>query len=210
MTFLKQRTIRTTPDRLSITILILLLSFIAGNMLAQSSEPAFSEPDWSWRIFGDGFFGGSAIKRKSEILIDANWVNASWGVGLSYILKWPEKSRELDNFRIDIKTTNGSKMKVYAGLFTKAEANKVQDLELASEVTQEWQTYEFEVISMHSHTLTRFSPSSGSVAEKNNVLVISLFFMKPETLELGADTIIVRNLLLRFKDGGSYAYQWPY
>ena len=171
-------------------------------LTAQGSK--FTSRDLTWRIFGNGFFGGSAVKRKNEISIDANWEKASWGLGVSYILKSFDSNRELDSIRLQIKNIFGSNTKVYAGLSTKIEGNKVQNPKKAVDITNQWRTFEFSTASMrYPDTLAPLIEPDAPVNAKK----VNIYFTKPQTVELTADTIVIRDLVLTFKDGESYASQ---
>ena len=188
---------------------ILLAIISPGIALAQGNESNPSSPNWTWQVFGDGFYGGSAVKRNNEIFIDVNWLKATWGLGISYKLEWPEENRELDRIRIQIKSVFNTNAKVLAGISSKAGENKEQDPRLAQDITNQWQTFEFTTSGMlTSRSSDRLVPSLHADDPKG-LQVINLSFLKAEGSDLGSDTIVVRDLVVMFKNGESYAYQGP-
>ena len=189
---------------------VLLVAVITtGLSLAQGNESGSSSPSWTWQIFGDGFHGGSAVIRKNEVFIDANWLKSSWGLGISYRLEWPEENRELDRIQIQIKTVFNSDTKALAGISSSKEGNKEQAPSWAQTITNEWQTFEFAISGMpSSRSSGRLAPSV-SAEDPENVHIINFYFLKPEGSDLVSDTIVVRDLVLTFRNGESYAYQAP-
>ena len=196
-----------TKAAISVLLAIINASFVSG----QGNQSSINNPIWNWRIFGDGFSGGSARKENSETFIDANWLKASWGVGISYSMQWSEKNPGLDRVRVEIKSlaASDSKAKVYAGSFTQSDGNKVQDPSLALPITNEWQTFELTNASMTSNSSERFSPPTYT-PESNNTQIVNFYFIKPKNSQLASETIVLRNLIITFKNGESYVYEWPY
>ena len=191
----------------TVSVVILAL-FAVPSLFAQYHDVGSDGPDWTWRVFGEGFCGGSAIKRRNEISVDANWSKASWGLGIVFLVELTEPDRELDHIRVEIKALNAT-AKVYAGLTTQTGGNKMQKAKSALTITNTWRTFQFSTASMKptsaDNILSTIDPT-----RLDNTQAIHLFFLKPNVPETKFDTIVVRNLIVTFTDGESYAYQRPY
>ena len=158
-------------------------------------------------FFGRGFLGGSAVKRENEIFIDANWQKASWGLGISYVLELPESTKKLNRIQVQIRSILGSRAKVFIGLSKKTQGYAIQSPDIAQTITNEWQTFEFSTTQTSSRPTDALFDTSGNVKDSKVSQIFNLYFRKPEDSGSPTDTIVVRNLVLTFGNGESYAYQ---
>ena len=183
------------------TIILFQVSYLIPPALP--SEILGPQLTSSWHVFGEGFFDGSAIKTNEEIQIDANWVRANWGLGLSYNFESIGDRSRIQRIHVEVKNEKGSKSIIEAGFSASHELKCCSQSEENLVITEEWQAWEFDTTHLKRTESDRKLPFESFLIDSP---MVTLFFLKPKNEEIQKDTIKVRNLYIIFDDGETLFY----
>lgn len=193
----KQIMIKKISRIVSIASFVTFLTFnlSAGTSLFDTSDEGLG----GWKGFGTGYADGNADAVSKEIQIDVIWSNASWGVGLMYVLNGPIDGSKLQSIRLDVRTVEGSNTRVFAGIATKGEANLTQNARLAEKVNDQWRTVEFPISEMRIDRPEKNSPVFGP-SDWKKIQIVKILFKKPKEVTANEEIIRVRNPELIFAE----------
>ncbi len=145
-----------------------------------------------WRAFGSGVRDSLLDISAQKIEIDVSWPQSTWGVGGMIKLPQAINGRSIKAIRLECRTENVSKTKLYLNAATHDDANITSGRERAMAVTQSWQTFEFLLAKMTGDkpdiTSRDFTPDRWQ-----QIQVFKFLFTKPVAESSRVDRIIIRN-----------------
>jgi len=128
--------------------LLLGLVHLATVVVADVELVEDDRPKGGWFFFGNGLLDSGYRPESGELMMDVGWGYATWRVGGLFKLPAPINATQIDSFRVDVKTVNGSETRGYAAVSTIDDANMAIPRTKALTISTKWQTVTFRFAEM--------------------------------------------------------------
>ncbi len=150
-----------------------------------------TDPRGGWKGFGMGFDDAGVNLKENEIVLHATWSNSTWGVGMKFDLRDTLDGRTVRAVRFRVRTENGSRSRVYAGLSTVDGASVEISRKRALEIGKSWQIVDFPVSEM-VYEEPDLNSRMFTDGDWKNIKSVKLLFTKPDRQSANQEKIIIR------------------